>query len=115
MSHNIVTRKKGSLETLNSLLSTFCFARLFHLDVESTRHVTTRVHYSRTKMAEPQDFIVGDDCVAILEAIEQDLLEQDAEFSFHITEEVAEVSETLKATFIDILNRKHLALSMALA
>ena len=66
-------------------------------------------------MAEPQDFIVGDDCVAILEAIEQDLLEQDAEFSFHITEEVAEVSKTLKATFIDILNRKHLALSMALA
>ena len=85
------------------------------MDVESTRHVTTRVHYSRTKMAEPQDFIVGDDCVAILEAIEQDLLEQDAEFSFHITEEVAEVSKTLKATFIDILNRKHLALSMALA
>ena len=53
--------------------------------------------------------------MAILEAVEQDLLEQNAEFSFHITEEVAEVSKTLKATFIDILNRKHLALSMALA
>ena len=58
-------------------------------------------------MAEREDFIVGDDCLAIFEGIEQDLLEQDVEFSFHITKEVAEVSKTLKATFIDILNCEH--------
>ena len=66
-------------------------------------------------MAERNDFITGDDCLAILEAIEQDLLEEDAEFSFHITKEVTEVSKTLKATFIDILNGKHLPLTLAWA
>ena len=63
-------------------------------------------------MAEHNDFIVGDDCLAILEAIEQDWLEQDTEFPFHITKEVTEVSKTLKATFIDILNHKHLPLTL---
>ena len=66
-------------------------------------------------MAECNDFIVGDDCLAILEAIEQDWLEQDTEFPFHITKEVTEVSKTLKATFINILNHKHLPLTLAWA
>ena len=52
-------------------------------------------------MAEREDFVIGNNCVAILEIIAQDLLEEAVEFSFHITEEVAEVSKTLQATFTD--------------